>query len=478
MSASSKLACVIAAGGTAGHVRPALAVGEALRARGLTVTFAGTPDRVESRLVPEAGFALDTFPVSGLPAQAERRPAPRRLARVGGTRSLPADPRPAPARRRARRRRLRRRADGARRAAARDPRGADRGGRPPRAREPARRAVRAAAVPRLRDPRAATARRYAVVGRPIPVAHRGASREEGRARFELPPDGPVVAVFGALAGARSLNEMAVAAWGAGGPAVLHVCGERDYDSLRAAGRPSRVRAARPDRPLRRGARRGRPRRLARRGNGLGARRGGDAGDPRPVPLRDRRPPDAQRPPLRARGRRGRRPGRGGRPGSRARRPSCSRDTGAARGDARGDARARAPRRGRRDRRRARRPRRGAGGDARGESTTSPLEGRRLYFVGIGGSGLSAYANVARALGRRGARLGRAGDDLHGDARRDRGRPRRRAAACPTGWRSIVSTAHLARCEGTPRAAFLAELVAAQPVDRRRPGPTGRRRRPR
>src|SRR6476659_6653232 len=67
MSASSKLACVIAAGGTAGHVRPALAVGEALRERGLTVTFAGTPDRVESRLVPEAGFPLDTFPVSGLP---------------------------------------------------------------------------------------------------------------------------------------------------------------------------------------------------------------------------------------------------------------------------------------------------------------------------------------------------------------------------------------------------------------------------
>ena len=67
MSASSKLVCVIAAGGTAGHVRPALAVGEALRERGVRVTFAGTPDRVESRLVPEAGFELDTFPVSGLP---------------------------------------------------------------------------------------------------------------------------------------------------------------------------------------------------------------------------------------------------------------------------------------------------------------------------------------------------------------------------------------------------------------------------
>ena len=67
-----------------------------------------------------------------------------------------------------------------------------------------------------------------VVGRPIPVAHRGASREEGRRRFDLSLSGPVVAVFGA----RSLNEMAVGAWGAGGPDVLHVCGERDFESLR------------------------------------------------------------------------------------------------------------------------------------------------------------------------------------------------------------------------------------------------------
>src|SRR5712692_4212229 len=67
MSTSSRLACVIAAGGTAGHVRPALAVAEALRERGATVTFAGSADRVESRLVPEAGFELDTFSVSGFP---------------------------------------------------------------------------------------------------------------------------------------------------------------------------------------------------------------------------------------------------------------------------------------------------------------------------------------------------------------------------------------------------------------------------
>src|SRR3954470_18696460 len=67
MIESSKLAVVIAAGGTAGHIRPALAVGEALRARGASVTFAGSPDRVESRLVPEAGFELDTFEISGFP---------------------------------------------------------------------------------------------------------------------------------------------------------------------------------------------------------------------------------------------------------------------------------------------------------------------------------------------------------------------------------------------------------------------------
>ena len=42
--------------------------------------------------------------------------------------------------------------------------------------------------------------------------------------------------------------------------------------------------------------------------------------------------------------------------------------------------------------------------------------------------MSAYANIARALGSRGARLGRPRDDLHRDARRHRGRSRRRAAA--------------------------------------------------
>jgi UDP-N-acetylglucosamine--N-acetylmuramyl-(pentapeptide) pyrophosphoryl-undecaprenol N-acetylglucosamine transferase len=42
----------------------------------------------------------------------------------------------------------------------------------------------------------------------------------------------VLLVAGARAGARSLNELAIETFGASGPAVLHVSGERDYDALR------------------------------------------------------------------------------------------------------------------------------------------------------------------------------------------------------------------------------------------------------
>ena len=75
--------------------------------------------------------------------------------------------------------------------------------------------------------------KYLVTGRPIPAAHLGAERTAGRIRFGLPADGPVLAVFGGLAGAQALNEFAVEAFGARGPTVLHVSGERDYEALRA-----------------------------------------------------------------------------------------------------------------------------------------------------------------------------------------------------------------------------------------------------
>ena len=70
MADERQLRFLIAAGGTVGHVAPALAVAEALRRRGGLVTFAGSPDRVEARL-PEQGYEFDAFSVSGLP----RRPS-------------------------------------------------------------------------------------------------------------------------------------------------------------------------------------------------------------------------------------------------------------------------------------------------------------------------------------------------------------------------------------------------------------------
>ncbi len=52
---------LFAAGGTGGHLYPAFAIAEALQARGDTVVFVGTRDRLEARLVPSAGFAFFTI---------------------------------------------------------------------------------------------------------------------------------------------------------------------------------------------------------------------------------------------------------------------------------------------------------------------------------------------------------------------------------------------------------------------------------
>jgi UDP-N-acetylglucosamine--N-acetylmuramyl-(pentapeptide) pyrophosphoryl-undecaprenol N-acetylglucosamine transferase len=197
----------------------------------VTVTFAGTPDRVESRLVPEAGFELDTFRVSGLP----RRPSAAQLRAAWRASAAPAQCFRILARRRpdvvlggggyvagpmvlaARLRGI---------PAALTEADAHLGLANRLAAPLAQRLFLAYAIPG-RD-----GEKVRVVGRPIPVAHRGATRVEGRARFGLPDEGHVVAVFGALAGAMSLNELAVTAWGSAGPAVLHICGERDYPALR------------------------------------------------------------------------------------------------------------------------------------------------------------------------------------------------------------------------------------------------------
>lgn len=56
---------VLSGGGTAGHINPALALAEVLQERGHQVVFAGTPQGIESRLVPQAGLPFKPFEAAG-----------------------------------------------------------------------------------------------------------------------------------------------------------------------------------------------------------------------------------------------------------------------------------------------------------------------------------------------------------------------------------------------------------------------------
>jgi UDP-N-acetylglucosamine--N-acetylmuramyl-(pentapeptide) pyrophosphoryl-undecaprenol N-acetylglucosamine transferase len=195
------------------------------------VTFAGSPDRAEAQLVPEAGFELDTFRVSGLP----RRPG------AALARALWADVRAPFA---CDRILARRRPDfvlGA---------GGYVGG--PMAVAAARRRIPVALTEadahlglanRLAAPLArriflsfpivgCDPPKYRVTGRPIPVRSRPVPQEAARRLFELPEDGPVLLVAGGSLGASSLNDLVIESFGASGPAVLHLCGEREYVRLR------------------------------------------------------------------------------------------------------------------------------------------------------------------------------------------------------------------------------------------------------
>jgi len=212
-------------------VLPSLAVAEALERRGVHVTFAGSPDRIEAQLVPEAGYELDTFRIAGL----TRRPTPA-LARA----LLLAGRAPFACGRILANRRPDVVLGG----------GGYVGG--PMVYAAARRRIPTALMEadahlglanRLAAPFARRVflsfpidgrhgRKYRVTGRPIPARSRPTSQAEGRRVFGLPDVGPVLLVFGGSLGARVLNELAVDAFGVVGPAVLHLCGTREYDGLR------------------------------------------------------------------------------------------------------------------------------------------------------------------------------------------------------------------------------------------------------
>ena len=82
---------VIAAGGTAGHVVPAIAVADALRAEGAEVRFIGG-ERAEAELVPAAGYELDPLKIEGIsrsnPLKAARAAAKATVALFAAGRLL------------------------------------------------------------------------------------------------------------------------------------------------------------------------------------------------------------------------------------------------------------------------------------------------------------------------------------------------------------------------------------------------------
>jgi len=237
-TSASKPLILIAAGGTAGHVVPALAVAAALRVEGAEAQFVGG-ERAEATLVPQAGYELHRLRMAPLPRGRGGRdlfPVARAVAiDAGAVRDAG---------------RLVRRLSPA----------AVLGGGGYVA-GPVGLAAALRRVPlvltemdshlgltnRLLAPMAkrvclafpvegrgtVDGDRFLVTGRPVPAvaADRGAARE----RFGIDPDELCVLVSGGSQGARSINEAALQAFAGSSFRVLHAAGERDLPSLRSPG---------------------------------------------------------------------------------------------------------------------------------------------------------------------------------------------------------------------------------------------------
>jgi len=221
---------VIAAGGTAGHVVPALAVAGALRADGASVVFVGG-ERAERELVPAAGYELRTISVEGLSRTSPLKAARAAFKAAGAVRAagrILDELRPAAV------------LGGGGYVAGPVGLAAARRGIPLVLTEAdshlglanrllARRARRVCLAFPIEG---RTGERYLVTGRPVPppATDRGAAR----ARFGLGMGDTVVLVFGGSLGALTINEAAIGAWGGEDPGfrVLHAAGERDLQALR------------------------------------------------------------------------------------------------------------------------------------------------------------------------------------------------------------------------------------------------------
>jgi UDP-N-acetylglucosamine--N-acetylmuramyl-(pentapeptide) pyrophosphoryl-undecaprenol N-acetylglucosamine transferase len=77
--------------------------------------------------------------------------------------------------------------------------------------------------------------KYVVTGRPLGPAQLAASAADGRVAFDLRADLPVVLAFGGSQGAQSINRACIDAFGGQdlGFQLVHVCGPRNHDEVRA-----------------------------------------------------------------------------------------------------------------------------------------------------------------------------------------------------------------------------------------------------
>ncbi|MEK7817072.1 MAG: undecaprenyldiphospho-muramoylpentapeptide beta-N-acetylglucosaminyltransferase, partial [Actinomycetota bacterium] len=223
----------IAAGGTAGHLVPALALADALTARGARVFFIGTGKGLEAKLVPGCGYELEIADLRGLERRLTfklllllwsllkgsldclgimRRQFPDVVVGFGGYVSA----QPVLAAALMRRPRLIVELD-------------SHMGLANRMLAPlADRVALSFALPEKKGGK------YMLTGRPLSRKLLEADPVRGRGKFGLADNRPIVLMTGGSLGARTVNMAAVEAFGSGPLPfqLVHVSGQRDYEMVK------------------------------------------------------------------------------------------------------------------------------------------------------------------------------------------------------------------------------------------------------